>query len=417
MPPNKADLEARRKKLDKKKEKPIAKIEDFSSPFLTIGIPTYDDFDGAIFSLMNMRINHPNMMQHCEFILIDDNPGSAHGDLNRKIFSNKQVPNGRYIATEEWLGPWQKGKIFYEAKGHACLVMDSHVMIYPGVLSKLIEYYLRNPDTKDILHGPLVYDNLASVSTHFHPRWSGQMWGQWATDARGQDPAAEPFEIWGNGMGLFSARTQHWKDIGGFNPMFKGFGAEEGYIHEKFRQNGGKAMCLPFMRWWHRFDRIVPTATLDLQGRPKLVLKKGPDESPYPLSWQNKVRNYVIGFLELGLDVEPILHHFSRWQPRAVLDQFYEAVKLEVQQQGGLHAPRSLPHADVQQVPPESGPGGRSSTIISAAGVPGEGAIDLQRLFGSEATILASLSQGVQPRPAIPKPGGEAELDDLTYGS
>jgi hypothetical protein len=32
------------------------------------------------------------------------------------------------------------------------------------------------------------------------------MWGQWASDPRGQDSAAEPFEIQMHGMGLFACR-------------------------------------------------------------------------------------------------------------------------------------------------------------------------------------------------------------------
>jgi hypothetical protein len=53
-------------------------------------------------------------------------------------------------------------------------------------------------------------------------------------------------------MGVFSCRKGAWP---GFNPMFRGFGGEEGYIHEKFRQAGGRCLCLPWLRWTHRFGR------------------------------------------------------------------------------------------------------------------------------------------------------------------
>jgi hypothetical protein len=113
------------------------------------------------------------------------------------------------------------------------------------------------------------------------------MWGIWAVDHRGYDPDGEPFEIWGNGLGLFSCRREAWL---GFNANFSGFGGEEGYIHESFRQAGRKALCLPWLRWLHRF------------GRPSGV--------PYPLTRWHKVRNYVLGFQELGLDLAPIYEHF-----------------------------------------------------------------------------------------------------------
>ena len=66
--------------------------------------------------------------------------------------------------------------------------------------------------------------------------------GIWATDERGRDPEAEPFDVWGNGCGLFSCRRQAWL---GFSEHFRGFGGEEGYIHEKFREAGRRVLCLP----------------------------------------------------------------------------------------------------------------------------------------------------------------------------
>jgi hypothetical protein len=78
------------------------------------------------------------------------------------------------------------------------------------------------------------------------------MWGIWATDPRGKDPEGDPFEIPMQGLGVFSCRKGAWP---GFNPMFRGFGGEEGYIHEKFRQAGGRCLCLPWLRWTHRFGR------------------------------------------------------------------------------------------------------------------------------------------------------------------
>jgi hypothetical protein len=115
------------------------------------------------------------------------------------------------------------------------------------------------------------------------------MWGIWGHDPRGQNPNGEPFEIWANGMGLFSCRKDAWL---GFNPHFRGFGGEEGYIHEKYRQAGRKTLCLPFLRWLHRFGR--------------------PNGAPYPLTRYAKVRNYVLGHQELGLSLDPVHEHFVR---------------------------------------------------------------------------------------------------------
>ncbi len=131
-----------------------------------------------------------------------------------------------------------------------------------------------------------------AISTHFDPVWRDQMWGIWATDPRGLDPEGEPFEIPMQGLGVFSCRRSAWP---GFNPAFRGFGGEEGYIHEKFRQAGGRCLCLPWLRWVHRFNR--------------------PAGVPYPLSIEDKLRNYIIGFTELGLDPTPALEHFAEHLP------------------------------------------------------------------------------------------------------
>jgi hypothetical protein len=37
----------------------------------------------------------------------------------------------------------------------------------------------------------------------------------------------------------------------------------------------------------------------------------------YPLTVEDKLRNYVLGHAELGLDLVPVLQHFSHYLPKA----------------------------------------------------------------------------------------------------
>ena len=104
-----------------------------------------------------------------------------------------------------------------------------------------------------------------------------------------------------------SCRKEAWL---GFNKHFRGFGGEEGYIQEKFRQARHKTMCLPFLRWVHRFNR--------------------PDGVKYPLTMENKLRNFFIGHYELGLDITPIINHFSEWKPQKQLIDMAESTKREM---------------------------------------------------------------------------------------
>ncbi len=168
--------------------------------------------------------------------------------------------------------------IFEEAAGTFVLCMDCHVLFPAGTLKRLFDYFEVHPDTNDLLQGPLVFDNLQRLGTHFEPVWSEGMFGRWGLDERGQNPDGEPFDIPMQGLGVFACRRLAWP---GFNKRFRGFGGEEGYIHEKFRQAGGRTLCLPFFRWLHRF------------GRPLGI--------PYRNNWEDRFHNYFVGFREIGL--------------------------------------------------------------------------------------------------------------------
>ncbi len=238
---------------------------------LTIGMATYNDFKGVYFTVEALRLYHN--LDDCE-ILIVDNKGD---DELKSWVANWGSPIVRYERFTEIVGtPPPKQKVFELAKGEYVLCIDSHVLLFPGSLDRLWE-------GDDLIHGVMYYDNLTSPVTHMEPNWRGNMWGTWAT----KNPIPEePFEIPMHGMGLFGCRKDAWL---GFNPKFKGFGGEEGYIHEKFRKAGRKVICLPWMKWCHRFGY----------------------KGNYPLNMVDRIRNYFIGFKELGLDPKPIYDHFG----------------------------------------------------------------------------------------------------------
>jgi len=258
---------------------------------LTIGMACYDDFDGVYFTVQALRLMHAEAMPDCELIVVDNHPDSPAGNMVRGLIANwvrNDVAAARYIPMSEVVGTSApRDRVFREAAGETVLCVDSHVLVHPGAIRRLIDYYDAHPDSRDLLSGPMVYDDLQNFATHFRDEWRAEMWGVWDTDRRGEDPDAEPFEIPAMGLGLFTCRRDAWL---GFNAKFRGFGAEEFYIHEKFRQAGAKCLCLPFLRWTHRFGR--------------------PGGVKYPLTRWNKVRNYVLGHLELGLPLDRVREHF-----------------------------------------------------------------------------------------------------------
>jgi hypothetical protein len=103
----------------------------------------------------------------------------------------------------------------------------------------------------------------------------------------GRDYNGEAFEIPGQGMGLFASRKDSWL---GFAKECSGFGGEEMNIHTKYRQAGRRAICLPFLKWNHRFGRA--------------------GGAPYPIPLAAKIRNYVLWANELSMPLDRIHTHF-----------------------------------------------------------------------------------------------------------
>ena len=324
---------------------------------ITIGMAHHSDFHGAYFSIQDiikeLRFNkREDLLDRLEFIVIENAKDNEHA----QAVKNLQCGTGlggkfRVIDFPDSQGTSAtRNKIIDEAKTDFVLVMDCHVLLCPVVqtLDKLFEFIDRYPNTKHLYQGPLVYDNLTMISTHFNNEWDGQMWGRWGAawtcrcknknfsvineddkckfvelekqnqinycdhcftifpqqvnfpghesllnkigfSKLGFDKNESEFEIFSQGLGLFFTSKKSWL---GFNEHCRGFGGEECYIHEKYRKAGRKALCLPFLKWLHRFAR--------------------PDGVKYELTIENKVRNYVLEFSELKLDLHPVYEYFVK---------------------------------------------------------------------------------------------------------
>ena len=255
---------------------------------ITIGTCVYDDYDGLYFTLQSIRLHNPEILDRIEFVVINNNPTSKQGAEIPKLIRQINQPI-TYLEFSRYNSPFLKGKIFDLANTEYVLVLDCHVLLEPGALKRLLDFYDAGKDEGNLLQGPLLYDDLKNISTHFDlSKWGSNMWGEWALDKRGINKNNEPFEIPAQGMGLFTCRRDSWL---GFNDAFRGFGGEGGYIHCKYRNAGKKALCLPFLRWLHRFNR-----------------PEGPKFTPYI---EDRFRNYMIGFKEIGRDTNEVVKMFK----------------------------------------------------------------------------------------------------------
>jgi rubredoxin len=330
---------------------------------LTIGTACHNDFQGVYFTLQSLRMHCAQDVPRCELIVVDNDPDGQQGRWTRDLVENWIAPHagrgpGNFAAARYVKAPEVEGtsaprdRVFREAQGRAALCIDCHVLLWDGALRSLLDYHAEHPESRDLLSGPIVMDDLCTYGTHFDDVWRDDMWGVWATawacpcgymfcpregpplisgapsatfhPLMGGDPlwgcprcgkliavtnawhghevplasaglqsvgwssTDSEFEIPAMGLGLFSCRTDAWP---GFNRAFRGFGGEEWYIHEKFRRAGGRCICLPRLKWVHRFTR---------EGQ----------RVPYPLNRWNKARNHAIGHMELDLPLDRLRDHF-----------------------------------------------------------------------------------------------------------
>lgn len=248
----------------------------------TLGMATYDDFDGVYFTVQAARLYHKDIT---EIIIIDNNPGSVHSKACKDLL-NWQYDKCplKYVEYNEKVSSFTKGEVFKHASNEYVIVCDSHVIFDNNAIRSLKDYYLQDHKPFDFIQGPMLYDNLTTYSTHLEPIWRDNFYGIWETKKTDE----KYFEIPAMGMGAFSCKKDEWL---GFHSLLKGFGGEEFYIHEKYRKNNGRCICLQDFKWVHRF------------GRPQGV--------PFPNVLEHRVYNYFIGRFDIGSDYKDIVDHFS----------------------------------------------------------------------------------------------------------
>ena len=247
---------------------------------------TYDDFDGVWFTIQAIRMYQTEVLADLSFVVIDNHPEGAAASALKAL--GDWVPRYRYVPFGGYQGTSVKDLVFREADADIVCCVDCHVLLRSGALAQLRTWFDAHPDSRDLVQGPLLYDDLQKLdATHLEPTWGSGMFGQWARDPRIDDPDCAPFEISMQGLGVFACRKDAWP---GLNPRLRGFSGDEGYLHEKFRQRGGRVLCHPALAWAHRFPRPAGTS--------------------YPNNWEDRVRNYYLAWSEIGWDFAPAEAHF-----------------------------------------------------------------------------------------------------------
>lgn len=338
---------------------------------LTVGMAVHDDFKMLWATVQALKLEIVKYNLPIEILVVDNASHTRDGKKTKTFIENYggRVRTRYMVCPPELFGTTQpRQMVFDKSETEWTMCIDSHILLWPGSLVNLIQW-LKSPHAEDnrdnLFSGPILMDELLNIATHFDLVWDAEMWGKWGTawwdherneyfsviqhpieDATckfikltpevttydlgkrvmyyghqqelkrlGYITAIDrgyPFEIPAMGLGLFMARTESWL---GFNRHMRGFGGEEGYIHTKYRNAGRHCVCLPWLQWTHKFN--------------------GEDEINYSTDRRNKVRNYMLGFNEVGLPLKPVFEHFIAtkllpqhiWDKMVVDPQAYPVVK------------------------------------------------------------------------------------------
>ena len=201
---------------------------------LTIGMATYNDFNGVYFTLQALRWYQD--MRDTELLVIDN-----YGCQNTKELVEGWVHGGRYLLATEVRGTAApRDLVFREARGEAVLCCDSHVLFAPGAIKRLKEYYREHPDCADLLQGPLVYDDSRGYPRTLNPSGGARCGGHGQPIPGGRirrgNRSRYPCKAWGPSV----AGRDAWP---GFNPMFRGLGGKKATSMKS--SAGGRAVPLP----------------------------------------------------------------------------------------------------------------------------------------------------------------------------
>lgn len=331
-------------------------------PKLTIAIPNREDWYGvwSTWHALAHQVIDAGLEAHVEMIVVDQSPEHEDGRMIKQtvetLAANWQVDehhrtvnrggpiDARYLPMTEIMGTAAaKQYCFHSARGEWVLVLDSHILLEPGAIRRVYDWIRKpaNRNSSDLFHGVLQYDNHKMFHTHLEiwnedgsPRIGDDgVFGQWVTDPRGQSSKGKPFEVAASGGWCVLARRQAFLQVG-YHHLMRGFGGEEGFIAERFRRAGRKVWCHPALQGVHRFGR----RSKDL----------------YHVTVGEKARNHVIGWLDLGFDLEQLR---AIWAPKipSEVDGLFARTVAEFQADAsGRRAP--APQPAQQPVHPQPAP-------------------------------------------------------------
>lgn len=262
----------------------------------TVGMCTYDDYDGVYFTVQSLQLYHPLVT---EIIILDNNPLSTHSELCKQLAETSHKI--KYYTYDKKISTAVKGEIFKYASNNRVVICDCHVLFPLKSFEALKNFYDNHHKPFDLIQGPLLMDNLHDENNCLKKGWGTHFFGKW----NNIETEKLFIEIEAQGMGVFSCLKNEWL---GFHELFKGFGGEEYYIHDKYRIKGGRCISVKNFKWVHRF------------GRPYGV--------PFKNTYEDRFNNYITGRIENNLEYDDVILEFEKVLQKDKMDEIIDYIKL-----------------------------------------------------------------------------------------
>ncbi|QDV30122.1 hypothetical protein Spb1_20500 [Planctopirus ephydatiae] len=301
-----------------------AELLKHNGPKLSIVLPHCCDYKRLWHTLAGLHKDRLRLdvVKDVELLVCDNSrtvPDKAKGQRHSEEAEKrvKELPNARFVSFIRVAGTAPtKDEGIRQATGLFAICLDPHCEFPAGMLERILDWITAHPLDDDLhfameLHLRMVEPDgkPAACCTHRVARFGGD--GNFAVcrvDPQALAPGAAPFETETAGCAFFLVRRASWL---GFHPLSEGWGGEESYLPEKYRQAGRRVWVHPDWQYVHQYH--------DIDG----VAYSGRD-------WITKARVILRGFKELSYPpLAEIKANFV--QPRRMTEQQWQGLLQELQ--------------------------------------------------------------------------------------
>lgn len=314
------------------------------APKLSVGFGLYEGVKEFEQTVQGWRMN--NDFTNIEFVVVNQTPESKDARTLRNFVNGPlrtRTAGARYVEMADKIGVAPVRNAIAEAMaGDIKMFCDHHIDFKAGIFEKVIKLVSDPACRTSMFTGPVLNNRLDVIGTHLNPIWRKMGWGIWGKawlhpDGKTHfsvielDEKAIPvsldmeckrldkldfpdipysgyeealrklnyvslgdtddymLEIPGQGLGFFACHRDAWP---GFNPLMRGFRCMELAFCEKFRQQGGKVICVTDWKWWHLWDKFEP--------------------APFPVRNSDAARNAILAWIDMGKDPVELQQQFVR---------------------------------------------------------------------------------------------------------